>query len=181
METYEFSIIASGLDPQAEDFETRFYNAGCDDATISFQRGHIIVDFAREAESIEEAIVSAIGCVQDAGARVDRVEPDPLVNLSDIASRTGMTRAAMSQYSKGQRSQDFPSPIARVTSETPLWDWATVAKWLFQHEKLPREKALEAEAVKVANEVIEAHRANLRQELHARLRAYEESLEKRAA
>jgi hypothetical protein len=74
-----------------------------------------------------------------------------------------------------------PSPIARVTSETPLWDWATVAKWLFQHEKLPREKALEAEAVKVANEVIEAHRANLRQELHARLRAYEEILEKRAA
>ena len=44
MKMYEFSIIASGLDPQADDFEARFYNAGCDDATISFQKGHIIVD-----------------------------------------------------------------------------------------------------------------------------------------
>ena len=39
MKKYEFSIIASGLDPEAEDFEKRFYDAGCDDATISFQKG----------------------------------------------------------------------------------------------------------------------------------------------
>jgi hypothetical protein len=79
------------------DGKTRFYNAGCDDATISFQKGHIIVDFAREADSIDAAIVSAVECVTAAGAQVDRVEPDPFVNLSDIAARTGMTRAAMSQ------------------------------------------------------------------------------------
>jgi hypothetical protein len=102
VKAYEFSIIASGLDPSTDDFEARFYDAGCDDATISFQKGHIIVDFAREADSVDRAIVSAIECVKVAGATVDRVEPDPLVNLSDIAARTGMTRAAMSQYSKGQ-------------------------------------------------------------------------------
>jgi hypothetical protein len=44
MKTHEFSIIAPGLDPQAEDFESRLYDAGCDDATIAFQKGHIIVD-----------------------------------------------------------------------------------------------------------------------------------------
>lgn len=117
MNKFEFSIIASGLDPQAEDFEQRFLNAGCDDATVSFQKGHIIVDFARQAESIGSAIVSAIRNVTAAGAHVERVEPDPLVSLSDIAARTGMTRAAMTQYSKGQRSKDFPAPIARVTTE----------------------------------------------------------------
>src|SRR5436305_13532072 len=95
MKTHEFSIIASALDPQAEDFETRFYDAGCDDATISFQKGHIIVDFAREADSIDEAICSAVECVVKAGAHLDRVEPDPLVSLSDIAVRTGLTRAAI--------------------------------------------------------------------------------------
>ncbi len=52
MKTHEFSIIASGLAPQADDFESRFYEAGCYDATLSFQKGHIIVDFAREAESL---------------------------------------------------------------------------------------------------------------------------------
>src|SRR5258705_7261858 len=112
MKTYEFSIIASGLDPKAEDFESLFLNTGCDDATISFQKGHIIVDFAREAKSIDEAIVSAVKGVEAAGAQVDRVEPDPLVSLAEIAARTGMTRAAMTQYSKGQRGKDFPPPVA---------------------------------------------------------------------
>ena len=73
MRTYEFGIIASGLDPAAEDFETRFYDAGCDDATISFQKGHIIADFARDAESLADAIASAIDAVIAAGAVVDRV------------------------------------------------------------------------------------------------------------
>jgi hypothetical protein len=151
---YEFSIIASGLDPQAEDFEDRFYKAGCDDGTISFQKGHIIIDFAREAESIDAAIASAIEAVQAAGAHVDRVEPDPLVSLAEIAARTGMSRAAMTQYSKGQRSSGFPAPVAKVTSESPLWDWAEVARWLCQHEKVTEETALEAEIVKQANVAI---------------------------
>jgi predicted DNA-binding transcriptional regulator AlpA len=177
MTTFEFSIIASGLDPQADDFETRFYNAGCDDATVSFQKGHIIVDFAREATSIDEAICSAVECVQKAGAHVDRVEPDPLVSLADIASRTGLTRAAITQYSKGQRGENFPAPVARVTSETSLYDWAEVATWLFQHEKLSREEAIEAEAVKVANEAICAREPMLRDKMQERLRSYEKELE----
>src|SRR5665811_1758773 len=100
MKTYEFSVIASGLDPQAEDFEARFYDGGCDDALVSFQKGHIIIDFAREAESIDAAIASAIENVAVLGATVDRVEPDPLVSLADIAARTEMSRAAMSLYAK---------------------------------------------------------------------------------
>jgi transcriptional regulator with XRE-family HTH domain len=177
MKTFEFSVIASGLDPEAEDFAERFFNAGCDDATISFQKGHVILDFAREADSIDSAICSAIECVNAAGAQVDRVEPDPLVSLSDIASRTGLTRAAITQYSKGQRGTDFPAPIARVTSETSLYDWAEVATWLFRHEKLSREDAIEAEAVKVANEAIRANESKLRDKMQARLKDYEKELE----
>lgn len=75
MKVHEFSIIASGLDPEAEDFFDRFYEAGCDDATVAFQKGHIIVDFGREAESLEAAIASAISDAKKAGATVDRVEP----------------------------------------------------------------------------------------------------------
>lgn len=176
MSTYEFSIIASGLDPQADDFETRFYDAGCDDATISFQKGHIIVDFSREADSIAAAISSALDCVRQAGAQVDRVEPDPLVSLSDIAARTGLTRAAITQYSKGQRGENFPSPVARVTSDTSLYDWAKVAAWLFEHDKLSRDKALEAEAVKAVNEAISRNEANLKETIQKRLEEYEATL-----
>ena len=177
MKKFEFSIIASGLDPDAEDFADRFYNAGCDDASISFQKGHIILDFAREADSIDGAICSAIDCVEQAGAHVDRVEPDPLVSLSDIAVRTGLSRAAITQYAKGQRSEGFPIPVARITSDTSLYDWSEVAIWLYQHEKLSREEALEAAAVKVANEGLWTHEPQLRDMLQKRLRTYEEMLE----
>lgn len=154
MKTYEFSVIASGLDPSADDFESRFYDAGCDDATVSFQKGHIIVDFAREAETMDAAVSSAVEAVLAAGATVDRVEPDPLVSLAEIASRTGMSRAAMTQYSKGQRGRDFPAPVARVTSDSPLWDWAIVARWLFRSEKVSRDVVIEAQTVTEANSVI---------------------------
>jgi hypothetical protein len=180
MKQFEFSIIASGLDPEAEDFADRFFEAGCDDATISFQKGHIIVDFAREAESIDAAICSAVECVGKAGAHIDRVEPDPLVSLSDIAARTGLTRAAITNYSKGDRAENFPSPVARVTSKTSLYEWASVATWLFQNDQLPRDKAIEAEAVRVANDAVRSQEPKLKETLQGRLKAYEQELDKAA-
>lgn len=180
MKKFEFSIIASGLDPEAEDFEQRFYDAGCDDAAIAFQKGHIIVDFTREAKTVSEAIASAVRDVQGAGAHIDRVEPDPLVSLSDIAARSGMTRAAMTQYSKGQRAKDFPAPVARVTTDSPLWDWATVAKWLFHHDKLSRDDAIEAAAVRAANEAIRSRATKLEEALMGSLKTYEKELDRAA-
>ena len=156
MKTFEFSIIASGLDPEADDFESRFYDAGCDDATISFQKGHIILDFAREAASIDEAVSSAIEAVSSTGAAVNRVEPDPLVNLSEIASRVGMTRQAITQYSKGQRGKDFPAPVVKITTDSPLWDWPDVALWFFRQGRIPRDAVIEAEVVKAANRILES-------------------------
>lgn len=154
MKKFEFIIVASGLDPEAEDFESRFYDAGCDDALVAFQKGHIIIDFAREADSLEDAIASAVKAVSGVGATVDRVEPDPLVSLADISSRTGLSRSAMTHYAKGARAQNFPAPIARVTSESPLWDWATVARWMYQNNKIDIDAALAAETIKLANDAI---------------------------
>jgi predicted DNA-binding transcriptional regulator AlpA len=180
MKTYEFSIIASGLDPTAEDFESRFFNAGCDDATVSFQKGRIIVDFARDGASLAEAIASAVTAVTRAGAKIDRIEPDPLVNLSEMASRAGMTRAAMSNYYNGKRSEDFPGPIAKVTSASPLWDWSKVARWMFEHKKLGREVAVAAETVRKANEAVLNGHTDIAAELKTRAEEYAAELERAA-
>jgi hypothetical protein len=51
MKTHEFTIVATGLDPEMEGYEDRFYEAGCDDATLSFQKGVIIAEFRRTQES----------------------------------------------------------------------------------------------------------------------------------
>jgi hypothetical protein len=154
MKTFEFSIIASGLDPEADDFESRFYDHGCDDALVGVSKGRIIIDFTREAETIEDAIASAVENVKTAGATVERIEPDPLVNLSDVATRTGLTRAAISQYSTGARAEGFPPPVARVATTAPLYDWANVAVWFYRHAKLPKDRVIEALAVKASNTVI---------------------------
>ncbi|HWY15596.1 MAG TPA: hypothetical protein VNX86_10715 [Rhizomicrobium sp.] len=151
MKTHKFAIIASGLDPNGDEFENRLYEAGCDDATISFQKGLIILEFSREAKSFAHAIISAFENVHAAGAKIERFEPDHLVSLSDIAERSGLSKAAISLYCKGARGHGFPPPMARVTSESPLWDWVDVSRWMHQHEKIDREAVLEARLVREAN------------------------------
>jgi hypothetical protein len=167
MRTHEFSIVASGLDPRSDDFESRFYDAGCDDATISFQRSHLIIDFARDADNLEDAIASAVEDVRSAGARVDRVEPDPLVSLSEIAQRTKLTRAAISNYASEQRGKGFPAPVVRVTSESPLYEWRAVAAWLHARGTLSREHVVEACVIGSANRCLDLEGADFRDRLRA--------------
>lgn len=151
MTVFEFAIVASGADPRADDFEDRFFAAGCDDATVSFVRGVTVLVFAREAETLEAAIASAIADVRKTGVRVERVEPDPLVSLSEIAARSGLTRAAISLYAKGERGSGFPPPIARITGESPLWDWSDVAEWLHVRKQIDAEAVDAARLIKAVN------------------------------
>jgi hypothetical protein len=75
METFEFKIVTSGLDAAADKFEDRFFEAGCDDATIAVTNGVITLHFARQANDLAEAIASARACVIRAGAEVKEVSP----------------------------------------------------------------------------------------------------------
>jgi hypothetical protein len=75
MNAYEFTIIASGLDPDAPDFADRFFEANCDDATLGVMNGEIVVAFHREAQSLSEAIASAILDVTRACATVEKIKP----------------------------------------------------------------------------------------------------------
>ena len=177
MKTYEFTIIASGLDPEADDFETRFLGAGCDDATVGFQNGRILIEFSRDARSLTEAIVTAVEGALQGGAIVERVEPDPLVSLSEMASRSGMTKGAMSNYSKGHRLDGFPAPTARVTTPSPLWNWARVAEWLYRNGRISRDEALEAGVFAAANDILESHRDTLADALERRTEELEAALD----
>ncbi len=154
MKKFCFTIIASGLDPEAADFEDRFFNAGCDDATIAFVKGAIVLEFEREAQNFAHALVTAMRNVQKAGATLEHIEPDYLVSLSDIAERCKLSRAAISLFAKGERGAGFPAPIARVTTESPLWDWVHVARWMYHHKKLSLTTLVEAKIVRDANRAV---------------------------
>lgn len=160
MRVHEFTVIASGLHPETDDLANLFYEAGCDDASIAFQKGLIILEFAREAPTFTRAIISAYRDVTTAGAKVERFEPDYLVSLSDISKRTGLTRAAITHYHKGERAKDFPTPVARVTSDSPLWDWHEVASWIWEYSKatqVTHEAVVQARVMKEANVVVESY------------------------
>lgn len=157
MKVHEFTIIASGLHPDADDLANLFFEAGCDDATISFQKGVVIVEFYREGHSFSSAVMSALENVLATGAEIERFEPDYLVSLADIARRVGVTRSAVSHYWNGERGVGFPTPVARITSESPLWDWCEVATWMHERdpEKVCMEEVVRSRVVKEANLVIE--------------------------
>lgn len=151
MKKFKFAIIASGMDPEAEDFEDLFYEAGCADATLSYQKGVIIVEFNRLAVSFSHALISACQNVREAGARIERVEPDHLVSLTEISERCSLTRQAISLYGKAKRAANFPKPAAKITSKHSLYDWSEVAEWLYDNGSLDLEDVVQARIVKEAN------------------------------
>ena len=96
------------VDPEAEGYEDRLFEAGCDDATFSFQKGVIIAEFHRKAVTFSAAIASAYEAMLSVGAKVERIEPDHLVSLSEIAERSGLLRQAISLYTRAERGENFP-------------------------------------------------------------------------
>ena len=156
MKRFEFAIIATGRNFDDDAFLDAAFEAGCGDATLSFQKGVIIAEFARESASFSSAIASACYQLLDTGVTLERIEPDHLVSISEIAERSALTRQAISLYSKGDRGQGFPGPIAKVTSNHPLWDWYQVARWLCEAGHLAKEEVIRARVLKEANIVLES-------------------------
>jgi hypothetical protein len=70
---YEFSLILTQPDVTDEDSD-RLYEAGCDDASILTREGVTRLQFDRNAVNLDEALASAIHCVEQAGLAVARVE-----------------------------------------------------------------------------------------------------------
>jgi predicted DNA-binding transcriptional regulator AlpA len=158
-QTYEFSIIVSGVDTASNDFEDRFFEAGCDDATIVLQKGFLLLEFDREAASFRHAFQSAIADVLKTGVEIERFEPDHLVSASEIARRSGLTRAAISHYAMERRGERFPHAVARVSSDSPLWDWVEVAEWMRAHgNSVSEDEIVRAKWLRAANNVINKQR-----------------------
>ncbi len=74
MTKYEFRLILKGGLTLTEEIADALFAAGCDDGTPGTSEGVFSIDFHREANSLEEAIRSAIGNVQSAGHEVERAE-----------------------------------------------------------------------------------------------------------
>ena len=74
MTKYEFTLILMEPLELTEEIADELFEAGCSDGTPGTCNGVFFIDFHREANSLEEAIRSAIANVKSAGYEVERVE-----------------------------------------------------------------------------------------------------------
>jgi hypothetical protein len=77
LKTHRFTLILSGVDELTDELANALYEAGCDDAGVGSCEGVVTVAFDREAESLGDAIGSAVKDVSLAGFSVARVEVEP--------------------------------------------------------------------------------------------------------
>ena len=141
MAEYEFQIFCRDVDMSDDSFLDRLYEAGCDDALVCFKDGYVCLDFSRASKSAEEAVLSAIRDFEHStvGGTVERVEPDDLASLSEIARRTGVTRASLQKYARGisKVGEDFPQPAANISgARRELYSAAEVINWMHAKERV---------------------------------------------
>lgn len=127
----DFKLARDDQDP--DELVGRLGAAGCDDSTIGIGvPGAIGMLFTREAESAQQAIISAIADVRRAlpDAELTEVSPD-LAGLSDVADLVGVSRQNMRKLMVNH-ANSFPAPVHSGT--TTLWHLAAVLEWLITRD-----------------------------------------------
>ncbi len=134
---HEFDLVVSG---QYEDFPEAVdaaVQAHCHDAVgVGISNCVLTIAFCSESESLQSAVLSAIQQVESLGLglKVERLEPDELVGLSDIGRRIGVTREAVRLYANGDRGPGgFPNPVATPSKNARVWKWLAVVNWFTEH------------------------------------------------
>lgn len=126
---FELSFKLARADEDADELVGRLGEAGCDDASVGVGTpGRIALLFTREAESAQQAIISAIADVRRAipDAELTEVSPD-FVGLTDIAELVGVSRQNMRKLMV-THAGDFPAPVH--SGSTAIWHLGPVLEWL---------------------------------------------------
>lgn len=161
MNTYEFSLVLSGVNENTPHLEDILFEAGCDDGLICTYNNTVYIDFMREANSYKEAIMTAIKSIESSslGAKVLSVDAGDLVGITDIAQLSNLSKKTISAYKDGKRGGgDFPSPIQRLKNTSPLWRWSDIAAWLADQGKIDHELTQNALITAAFNQALSKRR-----------------------
>lgn len=160
--SHAFIVVLGGTTEPTAELEDALFEAGCDDATLSFRNSVPFLEFDREEADFQSAVISAIRDISRAGQKltVRTIEPADFVSQSEIARRSGISRESARQLFCGERGKGgFPAPISGITSSTLLWSWRDVSWWMYRHEKIKNFDFIrEAEFIREYNRI--AHTFN---------------------
>lgn len=86
--TFTFTLVVEGPDVHCGEIVNALFEAGCDDALVRSSDGIQSLDFDREADSLEEAVLSAVTDVESVdGLKVVRLVDVGLLSIADTAER----------------------------------------------------------------------------------------------
>jgi len=126
---YEFGLkYKVAADADMDELIEQLGEAGCDDALVGTGRpGRIALDFTRDANSAEKAIVSALSAVKIAipGAKLLEVTPD-FVGMTEVAEMLEVSRQNI-QRLKQAHPFYFPTPIHE--GNAAVWHLAHLLEW----------------------------------------------------
>jgi hypothetical protein len=74
LKAYSFTVVLAGVDELTVEVADAVYGSGIDDALLRSEGPTLYLDFEREAESLGDAIGSAVKDVERAGFAVARVD-----------------------------------------------------------------------------------------------------------
>ena len=153
---YSFTLVLAHVPEITREIEDSLFEAGCDDALLGSRDGIAYLDFDRVADSLQEAVHSAIRDVRKAGLTVARIEPDEFINASEIARRLRRTRESVRKLVAGTRGPGrFPPPVSSVTKASPLWRWSEVAQWVAENNIAKSNVLREAAVIRKINALLE--------------------------
>ncbi|MCX4469117.1 hypothetical protein OOK41_02095 [Micromonospora sp. NBC_01655] len=153
MTTHVFTVV---LDREPADDELdALFAAGCDDAAFGSENGLPIGEFDREAETMADAIASAVRELDGVGLVALRIADQDLLTLADIADRIGQSRESVRRYTTGERGPGtFPPPVNPARDGTSFYRWSEVAPWIRRNLKIDAPES--DPALVVANLVLQA-------------------------
>lgn len=123
----KYQLDPSDADPNA--IVERLGEAGCDDALVGLGLpGRVALEFVRDAQSAEAAMMSALADVARALPTAELIEAAPdLVGITDVAELTGVSRQNIRKLMI-THSATFPAPVHAGTSS--LWHLTDMVSWL---------------------------------------------------
>lgn len=140
---YSFEIEFSH--PNVEDLATveggRLADAieGEIDATFAQVRGQLVAMVDVDGSSFASAVLSSVSLFMSHGCLVERVLPDELVSIGEIARRRGKTRQWAANIVSGRRGAGgFPEPFSSIGPAGALgahWRWQDVEAY-FNDERV---------------------------------------------
>ena len=116
MKTHSFVVYLGGITEISQALEDALFEAGCDDAVLGLRDGVLSLGFDREAESFEEAVMTAMEDIKRGrpDLLIERVELDPLEGRPTARRAELLT---VERFNSGLRAlRAFPLSPSRLAS-----------------------------------------------------------------